>query len=132
MGTSSLGGARAGAGMEGFDQAVVQIEGRLKGNDVQLRDSLRLRGDGCKVAASAEVVFVTGFEQREQPSGIHGRDGGQIDHEMGVVIASRPDECVTEDRHRVRVHRAGHSAHCYVGLGLGQYRCDGRRLRGTR
>jgi hypothetical protein len=90
VGILSFGGARVGAGVEGFGQAVVQVEGRLKGNEAQLRDGWGLRGDGCQVATAAEVVFVTGFEQSEQPGGIHGRDGGQVDHEMGVVIASRP------------------------------------------
>jgi hypothetical protein len=44
--------------------------------------------DDCQVTAAEEVVFVKGFKENVQTDGIHGRHSGQVDHEVGVVIAT--------------------------------------------
>jgi hypothetical protein len=104
--------------VEGAGQVVVQVEGRFQCDEVQFRNgSTRIRVDyRCEVTTIADGVFVKGFEQNVQASRIHGRDSGQAYHKLGVVIAARFGDRISQDGCCVHVYLADCGADCRVGL----------------
>lgn len=57
------------------------------------------------MTAPTDVVFKTGFEQSVGTSRVHGRDGGQVDDEVDVVILPCFAECTSHQRCGVPIDR---------------------------